>query len=175
MNEKEAGQSTIEFLLTFVFILGFIFFTLKLSFIYTNGYLVHYATFMASRAYMVVDINSNQPSGSDGRAMERARAVFKRFPLDKFIGGYDQNLQVNAPDDGGRDFDRNLYVGVYTDFSHKLGLSPFVGGQKEIRFRSESFLGREPTRAECVERICEALKLLGGDCEHQSTVFDNGC
>ena len=124
---------------------------------------------------MVVDINSNQPEGSDGRAYERAIEVFKRFPLDKFIGGYDQNLKVNDPDGNGQNLDRNLYVGVYTDFSHRLGLSPFAGGQKEVNFRSESFLGREPTRAECVKRICEALKLLGGDCQHHSTIFDNGC
>ena len=174
-KKKERGQSTIEFLLTFVFVLAFIFTTLKLSFIYTNGYLVHYATFMASRAYMVVDTNSNQPEGSDASAKRRAREVFRRFPLKKFIGGYDQNLQFNDPDSGGQNFDRNLYVGVYTDFVHRLGLSPLVGGQKEVRFRSESFLGREPTRAECVERICEAMKLVGGNCENHSTVFDNGC
>ena len=172
---KESGQSTIEFLLTFVFILGFIFFTLKVSFVYTNGYLVHYATYMASRAYMVVDIGSNQPSGSDGSARERALEVFKRFPLDKFIGGYDQNLKVNAPDNNGQSLDRNLYVGVYTDFSHKLGLSPFAGSQREVKFRSESFLGREPTKAECLERICRAMEILGGDCQHHSTMFDNGC
>ena len=174
-KKKEAGQSTIEFLLTFIFVLAFIFSTLKLSFIYTNGYLVHYATFMASRAYLVVDINSNQPEGSDGAAWRRASEVFKRFPLDKFIGGYDQNLQVNHPDSGGQGFDRNLYVGVFTDFSHTFGLSPVVGGRKEVRFRSESFLGREPTRAECLERICMALRLVGGNCENHSTIFDNGC
>ena len=174
-HKKESGQSTIEFLLTFIFVLGFVFAALKLSFIYTNGYLVHYATFMASRAYMVVDNNSNQPGGSDGVAFRAAREVFRRFPLDKFIGGYDQNLKANHPDDAGQNFDRNLYVGIYTNFSQKFGLSPLTTGQREVRFRSESFLGREPTRAECLKRVCEALRRLGGNCENHSTVFDNGC
>ena len=174
-RKRNSGQSTIEFLLIFVFILAFIFSSLKLSFVYTNGYLVHYATFMASRAYMVVDTNSNTSEGSDSSAQRRAQEVFSRFPLGKLIKGYDQRLQFNEPDENGQRFDRNLYVGVYTDFVQRFGLSPFAGGQQEINFRSESFLGREPTRAECVERICQAIRLLGGNCQNHTTVFDNGC
>ena len=174
-QKSESGQSTIEFLLVFVFVLSFIFASLKLSFIYTNGYLVHYATFMASRAYMVVDINGNNPAISETSARNKAITVFNKFPLDKFIGGYDRTLQFNEPDGDGRNLDRNLYVGVYTDFVQRFGLSPFAGGPKEVNFRSESFLGREPTRAECVERICEAIRMLGGNCQNHTTVFDNGC
>ena len=175
VKKDERGQSTIEFLLIFIFILTFIFGALKLSFIYTNGYLVHYATFMASRAYLVVDSNSNQPGGGDYAARRRAEEVFKRFPLNKFIRSYDQKLQFHHPDGNGQNYDDNLYVGVYTDFIQRFGLSPSESGQQEVKFRSESFLGREPTRAECVEQICAALKLVGGNCQNHSTVFDNGC
>lgn len=173
--KENSGQSTIELLVTLTFVLGFIFSFLKLSMIYTNGYLVHYATFMASRAYLVVDSNSKRVGGFESVAQNRAKEVFKRFPLKNFISGDDINLKFNSPDPSGNKFDRNLYVGVYTDFKQKFFSPAMLGGGKEINFRSESFLGRIPTRAECVDRICEAFKLLGGNCVNHGTVSDNGC
>ena len=175
MIQKDEGQSTIEFLLVFVFIIGFIFSFAKLSLFYTNGFLVHYATFMASRAYMVVDTNSNQPAGSDGAALAQAKKIFREIPLNKFIEGYDMNLKDAPPDAGGVRYDRNLYVGVYTDFSQDLITPTLIGAKKDVQLRSESFLGRSPTRAECMENVCKAMQLLGGDCVHHSTMVDNGC
>ena len=136
MVEKncESGQSTIEFLLIFVFILGFVFSALKLSFIYTNGYLVHYATFMASRAYMVVDINSHTPEVPKGVPGGKRLKFSGAFPLDKFIRGYDQNLQFNEPDGNGQNFDRNLYVGVYTDFTQRFWIVSICRRTKRGQF-----------------------------------------
>ena len=172
--KSQSGQSTIEFLMVLALTLAFVFAFVRLGIVYTNGYLVHYATFMASRAYMVVDINSNQPFGSDERAFSRAKNVFKKFPLAKFIPGYNMDLSVNHPTNGGG-LDNNLYVGVSTNFNQFLMLPAMVGGKKPVKFTSESFLGREPTRAECIERICRAIEIVGGDCQVHATMSDNGC
>ena len=79
---KESGQSTIEFLCTFAFVLATIFVFLKIAMNVTNGYLVHYATYMASRAYLVNDNGSNSPSGGDGPALSLAKSVFKEIVPD---------------------------------------------------------------------------------------------
>lgn len=174
---SEEGQSTIEFLMSFVFVLGFVFVFVRMSIVYTNGYMVHYATFMASRAYLVHDSNDKGQHGSnDNRAGRAANTVLAEYKLDLFVPGITSSLQVHNPDSGGSGFDKNLYVGVWLDFEQEITTPGSIGGRKQLQFRSESFLGREPTRFECVERICAAVQLLGNsDCTSHMVVSDNGC
>ncbi|MCY4495573.1 MAG: hypothetical protein OXB92_17145, partial [Acidimicrobiaceae bacterium] len=167
---------TIEFIVTFVFIIGFTFAFFRIALIYTNGYLVHYATYMASRAYMVFDNNSNQPTGGDGDASRLAKRVFEGFKLGGLINGFTGQLQINDPQSFNR-HSNNLYVGTWVDFKQKLPTPSFAAG-KDLNLRSESFLGREPTRSECYERICNAMgeaALQEEYCGIHSTLFDNGC
>ena len=179
VSNNEKGQSTIEFIMAFMFTFGFIFSFLKISLIYTNGYMVHYGTFMASRAYMVKEKSggvSNQPAGADAASSALAKEVFDSFSLPLLVPGLTSELQINDPESLNNNTS-NLYVGVYVDFTDKL-LTPVGGITKDLSFRSESFLGKEPTRAECFERTCVGMGSAFGAgeyCQDYATVADNGC
>ncbi len=176
IHSKNKGQSTIEFIVTFVFAIGFTFSFFKIASIYTNGYLVHYATYMAGRAYMVFDNNSNNPAGSDNGASLLAKKVFEGFKLGGLLGGTINELQLNDPE-SLNNYSNNLYVGAWFDFSQVLP-TPALGSGRELELRSESFLGREPTRSECYDRVCTAMgeaALQTEYCSIHSTLFDNGC
>lgn len=167
----EKGQSTVEFLASFVFVFTFMVILIRFALSAANGYMVHYATFMASRAYLVYDHNINSPDGADAPAFGVAKKVFDDFRLGNFMGGEPPILKVNHPDFGGR----SAFVGVYADFEQMFSIPKLFGGGAPLKLRSESFLGREPTRATCAERVCRAMRDAGGVCDKNSTFFDNGC
>jgi hypothetical protein len=171
MKNKEQGQSIIEFLMTITLLMAFCFLFLKIALNYTNGYVVHYANYMASRAYLVIDRNSNEPSGSDNEALTRARSVFDKYNIGAMISGFTGELDANSPEE----VSRNAFVGTLVEYSDIFSFSALMGGKTNVNFISESFLGREPTRAECVERICRMMQELGSDCEYHVTLDDNGC
>jgi hypothetical protein len=172
MKEKNnKGQSTIEFILTFTAAVGFIFLFLKMALNYTNGYMVHHATFMASRAYLISDSERyGSPGDGDADAFKLAKAVFNKNLPDALIPNFDGVLKENNPGIVGL----AVFVGVWTEFTQAFSVG-FVGGKERIVFRSESFLGREPTRAESTSQVCAAIKAVtGGGCETQATLDDNG-
>jgi hypothetical protein len=158
--------------MSFIFGIGFLFVIFKVAINYTNGYLVHYATYMASRAYMVVDTNSNQPDGSDGAAAQRAQQVFAKYKAEAIIPSLAGALQVNNP--GAV---MPAFVGTWVEYTDKFTFSSLFGGNEDVTFRSESFLGREPTRSECLQQICAAMAEppLSSDCDLHVTFYDNGC
>lgn len=137
----------------------------------TNGYLVHYANFMASRAYLVYDNNSNTPGGADNGAFGQAKKVFDSYNLPKFMPNTIPTLKVNHPNFGGR----SAYVGTYAKFKQPFSIPNMFGGSAPLKMTSESFLGREPTRATCADRVCKSMSESGGACGKNSTFFDNGC
>ena len=173
------GQSTIEFLTSFVFVFGLLFLFIKIAFNATNGYYVHYATFMASRAYMITDINSNTVGGADGRARINAKAVFDKFKIPLLLTGA-ENLTFNAnPPQTGSSFRRNVFVGISVSYKDKFTFLKVLGGDNAMNLTSDSFLGMEPTRSECLEQICTALEETGldncGTDINYTTFYDNGC
>ncbi|MCR9204952.1 MAG: hypothetical protein NXH75_10260, partial [Halobacteriovoraceae bacterium] len=144
---KEDGQSTIEFLMSFAIVFGFIFSFLKLAIVYTNGYLVHYLTFQASRAYMVTETGSNSPAGSDGAAKAEAIKVFDSYGITTLLPNFEGTPEIEDPETNAGNA-KNLYVGVRVEFSEFINIP---GTNRKITFPliSESYLGREPTQAEC--------------------------
>lgn len=172
-NKNEAGQSTIEFIMTFSAAVGFIFLFLKMAMNYTDGYMVHHATFMAARAYLVSDENRVSLEEGDARAMEKARRVFVSYMPAGMVTGMDPSkLTENNPEPSATKF--HAYVGLWIEFQQKFSLG-FVGGKDSIRYLSEAFLGREPTRAETRTQVCEAIKTLGlSRCDVHVTLEDNG-
>ncbi len=173
LKKKEDGQSTTEFLSSFIFAIVIVMVFLKISFVIADGFLVHYATYMASRTYMVVDVNANSPNGSDGAAFQRSAETFLTFLVPKLVPNWQANLQVNGP----RTVDNKVFVGNWIEMRNQFGVSDLVGGRKPVYLRSESFLGREPTVGECIDRVCTAMEIVsgGGDCNKFITLFDNGC
>lgn len=174
--QNNKGQSTIEFILSFAITVGFIFSFYKIAIMYTNGYLVHYATFVAARSYMVFDNNANDPGFIDGPAKAKAQAVFKKFNLSELISGFDGTIDTNDPA-SFTDPETALYIGVFAEYEDEL-LTPLFGKKQSLSLRSDAYLGREPMRSECFERICHAMGAVAGAgdyCEVHSTLFDNGC
>ena len=122
---------------------------------------------------MVLDRNSNNPEGSDGAALKKAQDVFAAHQVDVFFNNFTGEVEANSTETLNTRRN-NLYVGVFVNYSDSLGL-PNLGPAINMDLRSESFLGREPTRSECYDQICNAMLAIGGDCRVHTTVFDNGC
>ncbi len=173
--KDESGQSTVEFLITLTVAMGMLFSFLKMAIIYTNGYFVHYVVFQASRAYMVGERHSNVEEGSDSFATDQATEVFESYNLPGIISGFDSSLVVEDPE-SNRGPSNNLFVGVRANFKQEL-LIPGSGKRIEIDMQSESYLGMEPTRAECFFSTCRAMQEMGmgTNCTQNATVTDNGC
>lgn len=173
-RSNEEGQSTIEFLMSFAIVFGFVFSFLKLAIVYTNGYLVHYLTFQASRAYMVTETGSNSPSGSDGAAKDEAVKVFESYGITTLLPNFTGTPVIEDPETNAGN-SKNLYVGVRVEFEEFINIP---GTNRKITFPlvSESYLGREPTQAECFEGVCASLSdVSGAGCKKHTTVADNGC
>lgn len=170
MIKNDKGQSTIEFILTFTTAVGLVVLFLKMAMNYTNGYMVHHATYMAARAYLVSDSQLQQTKeGRDKLAFDHAKAVFKKYLPDELIQGFDGELKENKPGDKA-----SVFTGLYADFTQIFSFG-FIGGKDPVGFRSEAFLGREPTRVEVYEQVCMAIKFITqGSCDNQATLDDNG-
>ena len=172
-TKNESGQSTIEFILSFSLGIGFLFSFYKMAILFTNGYLVHYATFQASRSYMVGESGSRQPDGSDSVATSRANIVFNYYQLSEIVPGFDSGLQFHDPETNSGN-QTNLYVGVKTRYSDFIFI-PGTSKKVFVPMVSESFLGLEPTRGECFSRVCRSMEDVGAQCSFHVTVVDNGC
>lgn len=173
---NESGQSTIEFILTFIFGISLILVIFTSAMNQATGYLVHYATFMASRVYLTADSNlgevgSIEPS-LNGTA-ERAKEAFANYNLGIF-GVPNGNFNINPA--GSTTPGTYLTVGGYTTFELKVDLLGKIAGNNQIELVSESFLGKEPTRAECATRVCFAITgKQSCSVAEDITLFDDGC
>jgi hypothetical protein len=175
--KNNEGQSTIEFISAFTLAIAFVFLFVKFAFNMTNGFLVHYATFEASRVYLTHDDNSSDPLASDGIAAQAAEAAFKSINVARFLRDDKVEFTINPPPPATG---KSIYVGARASFEQTLGFFKIVGGGTPLNLTSVSFLGREPTRGECVQRICDAIaqssELAGANCEGNfTTLFDDGC
>lgn len=176
--KEEEGQSTIEFLLTMIFTLSLLFMFIFIGINFTSGYLAHYAAFAASRSYLVFESNSNEPGGGDSPAEVLARRVFSSFRIGD-VGIKNPNqfpLEFNLP--GVAKYE---YVGVRYQFQVPITTLKLFGPTLSGTLMTESYLGREPTRATCFERVCRAMEEANGgavSCRNPLavyTLYDNGC
>lgn len=169
--KEEKGQSTIEFITTFFTAVSFVFLFLKTAINYTDGYMIHHATYMASRAYMAFDDNRDSLEEGDRNAYNHAREVFGQYVIEAMFPKVSVNeLKDNSPST----VNNHAFVGMHSRFSQKFSLGA-IAPKKEVLFISESFLGREPTRSESKEQICRAFAALGLQrCNRHVTIDDNG-
>lgn len=187
----QLGQSTIEFIVTFTFGLGIVFLFVSLALNYSAGFLVHYATFMASRTYLTVESHTQTEGTTANMAKEEALKTLNRFRLSSLGvptgsvlngGGSAPGFYINAHFPVVTPRSDILYVGAYTVFEREPSLFKLIAGGDKVRYVSESYLGKEPSRIECWKQTCNAILLgLGStsECDTLSTndftVFDNGC
>lgn len=176
-EQKNAGQATIEFIITLAFGLSLMLMIFNSAINYTTGYLVHYATFMSSRVYLTSENHFGQfgqYETSIGGAEAEARATFKQYNLQIF-GIQDDEFFVNRST-SGQSANEYLTVGTYTRYSQKIDMLGKIAGNTELDLVSESFLGKEPSRAGCATRVCQAV--TGQETCNESldvTLFDDGC
>ncbi len=179
LHRNQSGQVTIEFIFAFSLSVMFLVFFLYFAFNFTVGYIVHYATYSASRAYLSHDIVSRTPGVSLREAKAHAQKEFDSYSLKSF-GIKSKNgylLQFNDPDSD------TIYEYVGALFSFKPPFSRQDANEQDLEYLSESFLGREPSRAECGCQILEHIdgfSCQGGDFDMKNqagelTVYDNGC
>lgn len=170
--KNEKGQSTIEFILTFSLSVGFIFLFLKMAMNYTNGFMVHHATYMAARAYLVNDQERQGADENDARALEYAKQVFEDYMPAGLVRGVTQSSIRSS---GIRTGALAIFTGIYADFTQTFSAG-FIGGNGTIPFRSEAFLGREPTRFESIQQTCQIIKDIFtlSTCDVHVTLDDNG-
>lgn len=176
----QKGQATIEFIFSFsiacFFLIYFIIYCLNLG----AGYLAHYANFVASRTYLSYDSGKATIVSNYIDAEQRSKFEFQKIAVHlkslgvKFEG---DGVKFNGPINGTF-YD---YYGSYLQF-----LLPFEIGVDDDdfvkkSFLTESFLGKEPPRAECA---CQILQAMGLDCQGGQTpndlsvditIYDNGC
>lgn len=174
METNQKGQSTVEFILTFAFGVSLIMLVFSTSLNYATGYLVHYATFMASRVYLTGDSNLNMPMAAAAEADQRAKDVFAIYNLSVFDVP-NSNLVINRISETMQPSEY-LTVGAKTEFQLKMDIMGRITGGEKLEMVSESFLGKEPTRAECAFRVCFAVT-GANQCSaiEDTTLFDNGC
>ena len=93
------GQSTIEFLIVSVFSMGILALFVQLAINLTGGYLVHYATYMASRTFMVYDEANADRRVDYIKSTNVAQKIFDTYEV-KLFGVYDSQakLEFNLSD-----------------------------------------------------------------------------
>ncbi len=168
-KQKQAGQSTIEFLLVLILCISMLSLTTSIGLNYVIGYVVHYKTYQAAREYSLFDNRGDNPIIIFDQAFNQARSVFDQESL-RTIGAKDGELNVNHPGLVAYEF-----VGLYYIYQGVISGTGLIGGQS-LDLVSEAFLGKEPVRADCRCRIYETML---GTCSPnliaEATLYDNGC
>ncbi len=170
--KEENGQSLMEFIMTFAFVIMFVGVFARFALNITNGFIVHYVTYQSSRAFLVHDNNSLEIETTDNAAKAKALEVFESY-LPDFPKS---QIEVRVPQAG--ETAKNLFTGVVAKFEQPFALAA-MGGDTPLKLVSESFLGRIPTIYYCIERACKAITTISGDgpsdCDGNTTIMDNGC
>ncbi len=146
---------------------------------HASGYLVHYATFMASRSYLTADnyagtFGGGQPELYHSVAEQKAQDVFNQYNLGIF--NIDPSgFRVNHA------FSNNprseyLTVGTLMIFEQRIDVIGRIAGQNRLELVSESYLGKEPTRFTCALQTCKGMT-SADTCQSTMdiTLYDNGC
>jgi hypothetical protein len=176
-KKNSAGQATIEFILTLAFGLSLMLMIFNSAMNYATGYLVHYATFMASRVYFTTERYNGIFSNYEfavSNAEDEARKAFQQYNLGIF--GIDPSeFHVNKVS-MGQSASEYVTVGAYSRYNQKVDTLGKIAGNTELDLVSESFLGKEVPRAGCATRVCQAM--TGNETcsdEMDITLFDDGC
>lgn len=174
--KNQSGQSTVEFILAFAFAVSLILVIFNTAMNFATGYLVHYATFMGSRAYLTSDNFTgtiSDPNSSLGGSIAKAEQAFNSYRLTSFNIS-NSNFKINPA--GETDGSTYLTVGAFTTFTLPIDILGKVAGEKRLEMVSESFLGKEVTRAVCASRTCYGMtKTESCDETMDITLFDDGC
>ncbi len=173
MFQKNEGQAVIEFVLGLLIVISFFFFYIRMSALFAVGNYIHYATFMAARAYS---------SGSTDQSIqeESGRNVLSYMVKGKF------KSVIKAKNGDGINVGPGPYYqsygpveewnqGASYEFTSKLSLYPWSkeGQSIQVDLTSESWMPREQSETECkasIGKVKEFLKI-----KNIAMEWDNGC
>lgn len=175
---SQCGQSTIEFLLTSILILGFSYLIVKVSLLYAYGSYVQYAVYMSARAYASGGFSKeDQEERARNVLFQTIKKGINNAGENRFGQMMGQGVGTGTPEgaiigehegyfaEGNRDF--SWMEGVRYVFRSKifvlpLGVSP---DSNMMNLTSEAWLGREVTEIECKQYLNQFGKVE----------LDNGC
>lgn len=181
MKKNQRGQSIVELVVSLFafFTVLFLFVQLGISFGLANY--IHYATYMAARSYMagyrdeseqtkaaqaVLDTMLNASSGG------RFKGLIEQHSDGPFIG---KAQGVVTKIDGSRQ--SSWEQGVRYKFKARLNMLPIIkstsGKGNWVDLESQTFLGREPTEADC-----DTYMATDGPQKKKAQngfLYDNGC
>ncbi len=187
--KNQAGQSTLEFVLTIILLMGFVTFYTRFAFFLGYANVVQYATFMSARAYQSsAATRDDQVAAAENVIVSLLKKGAGQRNTERFSiargenGGSPKGAAIGpaanfvATDDdfswlqGVRySFRGQLFVNLFgsrpTQASAASGASP-----GEVKLTSESWLGREPTDEECRQEL--ASRSSNGNKPEEP---DNGC
>jgi len=174
IHRNDEGQSLVEFVLVIAFALGITFLFVSQTFNVTRGYLLHYVNYMGSRIYLVKDRGSITVAQNYQEAEGTVRSYWQEFDL---AGQFNINAECefhNYLSGNG------LFTGTTCAIEESISLFPIIGGGDKAKLVTESFLGKEPVRANCYQMTCQAIAGSRGACRgliqtSDITVYDNGC
>jgi hypothetical protein len=169
-TKGQKGQSTIEFILTFIFVLGLSFLFVNLAVNLGAGYVAHYINYAGARIFLVSD---TAMPGSKPYEDARGLATSYMSGLLSQVGLQSAKIKFNFPQPIGDALP--VFVGSTLEFQKPMSVFKVIGGGAQSTMLSESFLGKEPTRHECLESICQAMKISNCSLDQDITLFDNGC
>jgi hypothetical protein len=179
-HRNENGQAMIEFILGLMIVISFFFFYLRMCAVFAVGNYVHYATFMAARAYASSAINQDTQR-------ENAASVLKAM-----LGGRFKTLIKGKEGDGsvpGGTIGPGPYYteepakdvwnqGVMFHYTAKLSLYPWSrdGQSLLLDLTSESWMPREDSTEECNGKKQKIQSMLGAvGVTAVNVEWDNGC
>lgn len=180
-RRSESGQAVIEFVLSLIFLMGFVVFIVHLSMSFAAGNYIHYATFMGARTLLPADMAADvQRSSAESvmRTMLSSSSGGTRFAAWISPGQSGNTTQVPGArivtDAGQQSQNENSryqswIAGVMYEFNTKIFMGPLSGSVtgSNLTLTSESWLGREESFMECLNRM---VSIQGNE-----VYLDNGC
>jgi hypothetical protein len=171
------GQSTIEFALSMILFISFLFFFFQLSMFFGFANYTHYAVYMSARAFLSAGADKNdQQARATAVIVSLLKKTASEPGIDKFPSfakGVGEGLPIGLEiisNTSSRNSGLDWMNGVRYTFQGKLFIIPLSGLGKNastnnfVTLTAESFLGRDPPYDECQTD----LGIING-------IFDNGC
>jgi hypothetical protein len=181
-KSAECGQAILEFTLGLLITLSFFFFYVKLAAVFAIGNYIHYATFMASRAYSAS--NSSQAAQTQAATQVMQKMLGGRWKnLIKPTGG-DGTSITGATIGGGPYYSQTPKENAWNQgvtFTYQSSLSFYPasspGASIVMKLTSESWMLREQSDEEvCNQKLQTIQGQVSGNVRAPVQVeWDNGC
>ncbi len=187
-RKKQSGQSIVEMLVTLFafFTIAFMFVQVSMGFAVANY--IQYATYMSARAFLSGHASRDKQIQAGRSVLEamltnngvsRFRSVVEGsgeglFP-GAFVGPKTERVEL-----GGRRARSTAWEqGATYKFKMRMYMLPMIsaaprGNDAKVELTSESWLGREPSEAECIDQL-NARKARDLPTGASAYLFDNGC